>query len=80
MIFVCLNCVSVLMKDIGWLEEGNDGDDNSLGLDLLKVGLGQKTNGLAAAVLGEDKCVSAEPHGTRLEAIAIHTDGHLTEF
>lgn len=67
------------MKDIGLLAEGNDGDDNSLGLDLLKVGLGQQTNRLAAAILSEDECVTAEPHGTRLEAIAIDTDGHLTE-
>lgn len=66
--------------DIGLLDEGNDGDDNSLGLDLLKVGLGQQTHRLAAAVLGKDKCITAEPHGTRLETIAIHTNGCLTEF
>lgn len=68
------------MKDIGLLAEGNDGDDNSLGLDVLKVGLRQQTHRLAAAVLAEDERVTAEAHGTRLEAIAIHTDGHLTKF
>lgn len=62
------------------LAEGNDGDDNSLGFDLLKVGLGQQTNRLAAAILREDECVTAQPHGTGLEAIAVHTDGHVTEF
>lgn len=68
------------MKDIGLLAKGNDGDDNSLGLDVLKVGLRQQTHRLAATVLGEDERVAAEAHGARLEAIAIHTDGHLTKF
>lgn len=67
------------MKDIGLLAEGNDGDDNSLSLDVLQVGLRQQTHSLAAAVLGEDERVAAEPHGAGLEAVAVHADGHVVE-
>lgn len=69
----------LFMKDIGLLAEGNDWDDHSLRIDVLKVGLRQQTHRLAAAVLSEDECVAAEAHGAGLEAIAIHADSHLPE-
>lgn len=56
------------------------GDNDSLALDLLKICLGLQTNRLAGAILCEDEYITAESHGTRLEATAIHTDGLLTEF
>lgn len=53
----------VLAKDISLLVEGDDGDDDSLGLDVLQVGLRQHPYSLAAAILGEDERITAQTHG-----------------
>lgn len=68
------------MKDIGLLVEGDNGDDDSLGLDVFQVGLRQHSQRLAAAVLGEDERVTAKTHGARLETVPVHTDGLQTGF
>lgn len=67
-----------LIKDIGYLAEGGDGDDDSLRLDVVQVGLRQHPHSLAASVLGEDEGVAAQAHGARLEAVPVHADGLLT--
>ena len=66
------------MKDIGLLVEGDDGDNDGLGLDVFQVGLRQHSHSLAAAVLGEDERVAAQTHGAGLEAVPIDADGILT--
>lgn len=66
------------VKDIGLLVEGDDGDDDGLGLDVFQVGLRQHSHSLAAAVLGEDERVAAQTHGARLETVPVHADGLLT--
>lgn len=68
------------MKDICLLVEGNNGDNDSLSLDVFQVGLRQKSHRLAAAVLGEDERVATKTHGAGLETVAVHADGHVTEF
>lgn len=46
-------------KDIGLLVEGDNRDNDSLGLDVFQVGLGQHSQRLAATILGEDECIPA---------------------
>lgn len=60
------------------LVEGDDGDDDSLGLDAFQIGLRQHTHSLAPAVFGEDERVATQTHGARLETVPVHTDGLLT--
>ena len=67
----------LLVKDIGLLVEGDNGDDDGLGLDFFQVGLRQHSHSLAAAVLGEDERIAAQAHGARLEAVPVHPDGLL---
>lgn len=69
------NC---FMKDIGLLVEGDNGNNDGLGLDVLQVGLRQHPHSLAAAVLREDERVAAQAHGARLETVPVHADGLLT--
>lgn len=66
------------MTDIGLLVEGDDGDNDGLGLDVSQVGLRKHPHSLAAAVLGEDERVAAQTHGARLETVPVHADGLLT--
>lgn len=67
-----------VMKDIGLLVEGDNGDNDGLGLDVFQVGLRQHSHSLAAAVLGEDERVAAQTHGARLETVPVHANGLLT--
>lgn len=69
-----------VMKDIGLLVEGDDGDNDSLGLNVLQVGLRQHPHSLATPVLGEDEGITAQTHGARLETIPIYANSLLTGF
>lgn len=62
------------------LVEGHYGNNDSLGSDVLQVGLRQHSHRLTAAIFGEDECVTAEAHGARLEAIPVQANGLLTGF
>lgn len=67
------------MKDISLLVEGDNGHNDGLSLDVFQVSLRQHSHSLAAAVLGEDECITSQSHGAGLETVPVHTDG-LDEF